>query len=414
VTTLFRGGHVFDGLGARLEDHGVLVEGARIRRVAPLAEFEGFAGETVDTTGGTLLPGLIDAHLHLLLNGGPDQLGPVTTLPAPVLALQALKHAGDLVRGGVTAVRDVGGKDFIEMAVRDAVARGDFPGPTIQCAGHIICITGGHAHRIGRQADGVEEIRKAVREQLRGGADLIKLMATGGMSSPGSDPGASQFTPDEIAAACAEAARHGRPTAAHAHGRDGVLNAVRAGITSIEHGAFIDAECVEAMLERGVFLVPTLSVSHWTEENKDRGTIPAFIVENTVRTRERRRGAFKAFYAAGGKIAMGTDGGTQYNFHARSAYELALMVEAGMTPRDALVAANGAAAELMRLADRGRVAEGAFADLLLVDGDPTADILNAALSERHRLVLKNGEVVKRRDENGERCHPQIAARSFGR
>lgn len=395
MKTLFRGGLVFDGAGTMLESHGVLVEGKRIARVAPLAEFEGFADKTVDTSGGTLMPGIIDAHLHLLLTGGPDQLGPLTTLPATALTLGAMKHAQDLLAGGVTSCRDVGGKDFIEMQVRDAIARGDFLGPTIQCCGHIICITGGHAHRIGRQADGVEEIRKAVREQLRGGADLIKLMATGGMSSPGSDPGASQFTPDEINAACAEAARAGKPTAAHAHGREGVLNAVRAGITSIEHGAFIDAECIDAMLERGVFLVPTLSVGHWTEQNQDRGSIPAFIIENTMRTKERRRNAFKAFYDAGGKVAMGTDGGTQYNYHRLSAYELALMVEAGMKAVDALVAGNAGAAELMRLKDRGRIAEGAFADLLVVEGDPTRDILNAALSERHRLVMKEGRTVPR-------------------
>ncbi len=396
MRTLFRGGLVFDGAGKKLDGHGVLVEDRRIRRIAPLAEFDGYAEAAVDTSGGTLMPGVIDTHTHLLLTGGPDQLGPLETLPATALALGALKHAQDALLGGVTSLRDVGGKDFIEMRVRDAIARGDFMGPTIQCSGHIICITGGHAYRIGRQADGVEEIRKAVREQIRGGADLIKLMATGGMSSPGSDPGASQFTYEEIAAACAEAARLGKPSAAHAHGGEGILNAVRAGITSIEHGAFLDETGVEEMLKRGVFLVPTLSVSHWTEQNAQRGTIPQFILDNTARTKEARKRNFKRFYDAGGKIAMGTDGGTQYNFHRLSAYELALMVEAGMTPVDALVAANASAAELMRMKDRGRIAEGCYADLLVVDGDPTIDILNAALSERHRMVMKNGVAAKRR------------------
>lgn len=396
MRTLFRGGSMFDGAGSMVEQHGVLIEGDCIRRVAPVAEFEGFADRVIDTTGGALTPGLIDAHTHLLLTGGPDQLGPVTTLPAAALALGGLKNAQAALFGGVTSLRDVGGKDFIEMQIRDAIARGDFVGPTIQCSGHIICITGGHAHRIGRQADGPEEIRKAVREQLRAGADLIKLMATGGMSSPNSDPGASQFTVEEINAACAEAARVGKPSAAHAHGREGVLNAVRAGITSIEHGAFIDAECIDEMLKRGVFLVPTLSVSHWTEVHSGKGTIPQFIIENTARSKEQRRRNFKTFYDAGGKIAMGTDGGTQYNYHRLSAYELALMVDGGMTPKDALIAATSAAAELMRIPDRGRIAEGCYADLLVVDGNPLEDIRNVALAERHRMVVKNGAIVKQR------------------
>lgn len=396
MAVLYRGGLVFDGAGKTLENHGVLVEGKHIRRVAPLAEFEGFADKVIDTTGGTLMPGVIDTHTHIMLTGGPDQLGPLSSLPPVALAFGALKHVQDALMGGVTSLRDVGGKDFVEMQVRDAINRGDFIGPTIQCSGHIICITGGHAYRIGRQADGPEEIVKAVREQLRGGADLIKLMATGGMSSPGSDPGASQFTPEEINAAVAEAQRWGKATAAHAHGRDGVMNAVNAGITSIEHGVFIDERCIEAMLKKGVFLVPTLSVGHWTEQNRDRGSIPQFIIENTMKNREQRARSFKAFYDAGGKIAMGTDGGTQYNYHRLSAYELALMVECGMKPRDALIAGNAAAAELMRMPDRGRIAEGCFADLLIVDGDPTVDILNAALAERHRIVVKNGVVAKQR------------------
>ncbi|WP_342362761.1 amidohydrolase family protein [Terrarubrum flagellatum] len=395
MRTLYRGGLVFDGAESR-ESHGVMVEGVRIARVAPLTEFDGFSDRVVDTSGATLMPGVIDAHTHIMLTGGPDQLGPLETLPPVALAFGALKHAQDALMGGVTSLRDVGGKNFIEMQVRDAIARGDFVGPTIQCSGHIICITGGHAYRIGRQADGVDEIVKAVREQIRAGADLIKLMATGGMSSANSDPGASQFTEAEINAACAEAQRQGKPTAAHAHGRGGVLNAVRAGITSIEHGAFIDAECIEEMIKRGVFLVPTLSVSHWTEKNAEGGSIPQFIIEKTQKSREARRKNFKAFYDAGGKIAMGTDGGTQYNYHRLSAYELALMVESGMTAKDALIAGTSAAAELMRMPDRGRIAEGCFADLLVVDGDPVKDIANAALAERHRLVVKNGVEVKRR------------------
>jgi len=393
MPTLYHGGKVFDGTGRMLDAFAVMVDGAKIARVAPVAEFAGWTGETVDTTGGTLMPGLIDTHMHTLLNAGPDQLGPVVSQTGAALALHGLRHVQATLAGGITTVRDVGGKDFVEVSVRDAIARGDYVGPTMQCSGHIICMTGGHAEKIGRCADGPFEIVKAVREQLRAGVDLIKLMATGGVSSAGSDPGAAQLSEEEIAAACTEAKRHGRRTAAHAHGAQGILNAVRGGITSIEHGMFLDQACVDAMIPKGVWLVPTLSVGHWTRQNAHRGTIPAHIVEKSQWAAEKHRASFRLFYAAGGKIALGTDAGTQYNAHGMNAYELVLMVEAGMRPADALVAGTAAAADLMGLADRGRIAEGLLADLLVVDGDPVADVRKAGERANHRMVIKGGRDV---------------------
>lgn len=395
MATLYRGGHIFDGAGGTLEGHAVLVDAGRIKRVAPTGEFDGFAGDVVHTEGGTVLPGLIDCHMHLMLTGGPDQLGPVTSLPGPTMALHGLKAAQSALRGGITTLRDVGGYRFIEMSVRDAINRGDFPGPTILCSGHIIVMTGGHAGRIGREADGPDEMVKAVREQIKGGADFIKLMATGGVATPGSDPSAAEFTEAEISAACTEAKRRNRRIAAHAHGAGGIVNAVRGGITSIEHGKFLDEATVALMVEHGVFLVPTLSVGHWTIANRHRGTIPSHILEKTEWSRDRHRASLRMFHAAGGRLAMGTDAGTQYNMHGESAYELALMVEAGIPARDALVSANASAAELCGLLDRGRIAEGLLADLLVVDGDPVADILAAADRRRHRLVVKAGTIVHR-------------------
>jgi imidazolonepropionase-like amidohydrolase len=393
MPTLYHGGKVFDGTGRTLDAFAVMVDGAKIARVAPVAEFAGWTGATVDTTGGTLMPGLIDTHMHTLLNAGPDQLGPVVSQTGAALALHGLSHVQATLAGGITTVRDVGGKDFVEVSVRDAIARGDYVGPTMQCSGHIICMTGGHAEKIGRCADGPFEIVKAVREQLRAGVDLIKLMATGGVSSAGSDPGAAQLSQEEIAAACTEAKRHGRRTAAHAHGAQGILNAVRGGITSIEHGMFLDQACVDEMIPKGVWLVPTLSVGHWTRQNAHRGTIPAHIVEKSQWAAEKHRASFRLFYEAGGKIALGTDAGTQYNAHGMNAYELVLMVEAGMRPTDALVAGTAAAADLMGLADRGRIAEGLLADLLVVDGDPVADVRKAGERANHRMVIKGGRDV---------------------
>jgi imidazolonepropionase-like amidohydrolase len=236
---------------------------------------------------------------------------------------------------------------------------------------------------------------KAVREQLKGGADLIKLMATGGVATAGSDPSAAELTEEEIAVACAEAKRRSRRIAAHAHGAGGIRNAVLGGVTSIEHGKFLDEETVALMVRHGVYLVPTLSVGFWTLQNRDRGTIPAHIVEKTEWSRERHRESLRMFHAAGGKVAMGTDAGTQYNMHGDSAFELALMVEAGLPGGDVLHSATTAAADLLGLQDRGRIAEGLVADLLVVSGDPLVDIRAAAVAANHRLVVKGGEVVKR-------------------
>lgn len=395
MATLYRGARIFDGSDRLLDGHAVLVEGGRIARVAPAAEFDGFAGRDEECTGLTLLPGLIDCHMHLMLTGGPDQLGPVTSLPAATMALHGLQAAQSALMGGITTLRDVGGYRFIEMSVRDAINRGDFVGPTILCSGHIIVMTGGHAGKIGREADGPAEMLKAVREQLKGGADLIKLMATGGVATAGSDPSAAEFTEEEIAVACAEAKRRNRRIAAHAHGAGGIRNAVLGGVTSIEHGKFLDEDTVALMVRHGVYLVPTLSVGYWTLQNRHRGTIPAHIVEKTEWSRERHRESLRMFHAAGGKIAMGTDAGTQYNMHGTSPFELALMVEAGLPAGDVLRSATTAAADLMGLPDRGRIADGLVADLLLVDGDPLSDIRAAAVAAHHRLVVKRGAVVKR-------------------
>jgi len=395
MATLYRGARIFDG-GDRLRDgHAVLVDGGRIARVAPESEFAGFAGDVEECAGLTLLPGLIDCHMHLMLTGGPDQLGPVTSLPAASMALHGLKAAQSALMGGITTLRDVGGYRFIEMSVRDAINRGDFIGPTILCSGHIIVMTGGHAGRIGREADGPAEMLKAVREQLKGGADLIKLMATGGVATAGSDPSAAELTEEEIAVACAEAKRRNRRIAAHAHGAGGIRNAVLGGVTSIEHGKFLDEDTVALMVRHGVYLVPTLSVGFRTLQNRDRGTIPAHIVEKTEWSRERHRESLRMFHAAGGRIAMGTDAGTQYNMHGDSAFELALMVEAGLPAGDVLRSATVAAADLLGLPDRGRIADGLVADLLVVSGDPLADIRAAAVAANHRLVVKGGAVVRR-------------------
>lgn len=389
---LFRGGRVFDGRNALGDGFAVLVEDGRVRRIAPVAEFAGYTGPLVDTGGGTLLPGLIDCHVHLCYTGGADPRGALQRMGAAEIVLTVLANAQATLAGGITAVRDCGGKDHLEFAVRDAIERGTFPGATIRAAGRMICMTGGHGNHIARVADGVDEVVKAVREQVHAGCDLVKLMATGGVMTPGVDPQDAHYSAAEIGAGVAEAKRFRRRTASHAQGTQGIVNAVTAGVDSIEHGIYMDERCLDLMLAAGTYLVPTIAAVRNIIDNADRG-VPAYAVAKARAVAARHEESFRLYHKAGGRIAMGTDAGTPFNRHGENAQELAHMVAWGMTPKEALTAATAAAADLTGLPDRGVIAEGAWADLLLVDGDPLADISRAAERANHRAVWKAGRTA---------------------
>ena len=389
---LLSGGLVFDGRGNLYEDHGGLIDRERIARFAPLGEFTGYTGPRVDTAGCTVLPGLIDCHVHLIFAGEANPWLGLTGLRPGDITLRALEHAQALLKGGITAARDCGGMDYLEFAVRDACNAGRFDGPINRAAGRMICMTGGHGNRIGRVADGVEEVVRAVREQIHAGSDLIKIMATGGVMTPGVNPEDAHYSAREMAAGIAEGHRFNRPCASHAQGTEGILNAVRGGADSIEHGIFLDSECVDEMCRRGTFLVPTLLAMVNILRHPNAG-IPSDVMDKAERIATRHRESIKTFYQAGGKIAMGTDAGTPFNHHGGNAMELHHMVETGVTPADALTAATSTAAALMRLDNRGRIFDGMIADLLIVDGNPLSCIFAAADRENHRTVIKSGIVV---------------------
>ncbi|HIO60689.1 MAG TPA: amidohydrolase family protein, partial [Deltaproteobacteria bacterium] len=321
MTTLYSGGLVFDGKGNLLENHGVLVDGERISRIAPIGEFEGYSSEKIDTSAGTLLPGLIDCHVHLVYCGEADPKTSLLKLGPGQIVMNAFENAQKTLRSGITAIRDLGGRDYLEFAVRDACNSDRQLGPTIMAAGKMICMTGGHGNVFGRIADGPDEVLKAVREQIHAGSDVIKLMATGGVMTPGVNPEDAHYTEEELRVGVDEGHRFHRTCASHAQGAAGILNAVRAGMDSIEHGIFMTQECLEAMLEKGTYLVPTLAAVNNIYLNRDNG-IPAFIVEKTIRVRERHHQSIKMFYKAGGKIAMGTDAGTPFNIHGDNCQEL--------------------------------------------------------------------------------------------
>lgn len=390
MSFLFRDGVVFQGKKILPSGFSVLVEGDIIKRVAPHAEFVGFEGEVVSLEGKTLLPGLIDCHVHLVFSGQSDIKGAIYSQNAYDLVLKSLYNAQQILEGGITSIRDCAGYDYIEVAVRDACKAGLFKGPTIKVAGKAICMTGGHIHFMARQADGPQEVIKAVREQILHGADLIKLMATGGVVTEGVNPEDSHFDDQELIAGVREAHRFQKPVACHAQGADGIKNAVLAGVNSIEHGIFLSEDSMNEMVKRGTFLVPTICA---LKAMLDGDEIPEYMREKCVRLEDRQKEAIMSFYKAGGKLVMGTDSGTPGNHHGDNAQELQFMVQMGIASEDALIAATSHGADLMRMKDRGSIQEGFKADILVVDGNPFKDITKVSDKNNHQIVMKDGDIV---------------------
>jgi len=255
-------------------------------------------------------------------------------------------------------------------------------------------MTGGHGNAFGRVADGPDEVLKAVREQIHAGSDVIKLMATGGVMTPGVNPEDAHYSEQELRVGVNEGHRFNRKCASHAQGSEGIVNAVNAGMDSIEHGIFLSQECLEVMLKQKTYLVPTLSAVNNIYLNRDNG-IPNFIVEKTLRVRERHHQSIKMFYRAGGKMAMGTDAGTPFNVHGENSNELQYMVDLGVTNLDALKISTANAADLMDMNDRGIIQEGFFADFLIVTGNPIKDISKVADRKNHQIVVKNGVQINK-------------------
>jgi len=345
--------------------------------------------------GMTLLPGLIDCHVHIFADAGPE--GRINTGEPPGLALlRAAYHVRCTLEAGITTIRDLGGQEHMEFALRQAIAEGYCSGPRMVLAGKLLSMTsaGADAFRgMYREADGADEVRKAAREQLKAGADVIKVMATGAVMTPGEQPGASQFTFEEMSAAAEEAHKVGRKMAAHAHGSTGILTAVQAGADTIEHGSLLceSPEAIRLMSERRVFLVPTLATSAMTTHGAE---IPSFMAENDRYLGDAPQRSVHLALVADVPIAMGTDAGVPFVRHGENAIELVLMVEAGLSPMQSIVASTSNAALALGLQDEvGMIEVGKFADLLIIDGDPLADISILTQKERIRMVMQSGHIV---------------------
>ena len=383
---IIRTGVLYDGtMRAPRRNVDIVVENGAVREIRD-------ASGDCDREAACVTPGMVNAHVHLEMSGQPDPLTISNQLNAVQRTLHAVDNAAKTLRAGVTTVRDVGANDAIAIEIRDAIEQRRIPGPRMRAAGKVLCMTGGHGWPIGRAVDSPWEARKGVREQRLAGADCLKLIATGGVLTKGAVPGVAQLTIEEMSAACDEAHRHDMRVAAHAIGTEGIKNALRSGVDSIEHGHMLDDEAIALFNERGAYLVPTLTAPTCILEHAETGGQPEYVVRKAREINEHMLRNIRRAFQAGVKIAGGSDAGTPFNFHDKYADEVVLMHRLlGMTPQQALHAATAIAAELVGL-HRGMLSAGEPADLLLLEADIERDLNTLA---RPVAVMKGGSWVQR-------------------
>ncbi len=399
--TVIKAARMFDGVSASLIPNAVvIVEGNRIAQAGSGLPIPPTA-EVIDLGDATILPGFIDCHVHLTIELSGDWPNQALRQTSADAAIKATRYAQRTLEAGFTTVRDVGGGDFVDVALARAIDAGTIPGPRMFPSGHGIGITGGHGDENGFRpglldhgiregiANGADEVRASIRYQVKYGAKSIKVIATGGVLSEGDEIGAQQMTDDELRAAVDEAHKLGRKIAAHAHGTSGIKAAARAGVDSVEHSSFLDDEAVALLVAKGTFVVPTLLAGYTVEAGAKDGTLPLFAREKALDAAANMRRSFRKAVDGKVRIAFGTDSGV--SAHGGNAREFGLMVKNGMSPAGALFAATREAAALLGNGDIGAISAGKLADIVAVPGDPLVDI---TVTERVTFVMKDGLVVR--------------------
>ena len=396
---LVRAGHVLDVKTGKLSDSmTIVVVGDSIQSVSATGSVPAQPGDAVVDLGGmTVLPGLIDVHTHLTMDTNFDPYHELTMTDAKE-AINGVVNARTTLMAGFTSVRNVGASGYTDVDLRDAINAGQVAGPHMLVSGPALGITGGHCdenllpiqyHVVGDGvADGIAGVQQKVRQNIKYGADLIKICATGGVLSKGDDPQASQYTLEEMQAIVADAHRLGRKVAAHAHGAQGILWASEAGVDSIEHGSYINDEAIAEMKKKGTYLVPTLYLEDWIIE---KGNLPSLYHQKMVDVSAVAKGNIKRAIQAGVKIALGTDAAVYP--HGLNAHELDVYVnQIGMTPLVALQTATINAADLMGWsAKTGTLEPGKWADMIAVDKNPLEDV---RVLQDVKFVMKSGVVYK--------------------
>ena len=345
------------------------------------------ADQMVDVQGKYLVPGLINAHTHIVMAAdGRERAGQDVTLDT----LVALQNLQDAIASGVTTIRDAGSTDNIDLKLATKIRQQRLQLPDIIGSGAALTMTGGHGSKIGMEVDGVDEVRKAARWNLKHGAQTIKLMATGGVSLDGEQPTDEQLSVEELTAAVLEAHHKGKPAMAHAQGTQGIKNAILAGVDSVEHAVYLDDETIQMLLDTNTAIVPTMAAPWQMLQHKD--DIPAYMYDKASALWEAHQQSIRDAAAAGVNVVMGTDAGTSYNdFKSGPGVEIRLLASVGMTPEQVLLASTIRGAELVGIAERvGELVPGKDADMLILDRDPLQDL--AVLTDAPR-VIKRGQAV---------------------
>ena len=393
---LIKAGCLIDGTGASpRENVDILFDDRRIIAIDRRDAIADADAAVIPAFDQVVLPGLIDAHVHICFDASCDPVFNVRHEPPPDMMIRGVRNARDMLMAGVTTIRTLGTPGDLDLHLRDGIRQGLIPGPRIVAAGRSLTVTGGHGHYYRMEADGPAEMREATRLQIKNGVNVIKITVTGGIMTPRVRPGVSKFDPDEIRAVVAEAHKAGLKVAAHAENREGVNDALAAGVDSIEHGYFLgNPEGLDRLVDTGTYLVPTLMAYDLIANGVEQG-VPAEAVGKAKAALEYNTAGFRVALDAGAAIAMGSDAGTAFNDHARSWREASFMVRHGMSPMDAIVAATRNGADLLGLGSRiGTVEPGKQADLVVVDGDPLADISRlgnvACTIQSGRIVMRKG------------------------
>jgi imidazolonepropionase-like amidohydrolase len=408
--TLVRAGHLLDvKTGKVLDGQTIVVVGDTIASVSASSSVPTQPGDTVVDLGElTVLPGLVDVHTHITNETNFDPYFELTQTVAKE-AIQGVANARTTLLAGFTTIRNVGAGGYADVDLRDAIDKGEVPGPHMQVSGPALGITGGHCdenllpfayHHVGEGvADGIAGVQQKVRQNIKYGADLIKICATGGVLSKGDDPQASQYTLEEMRAIVADAHRLGRKVAAHAHGSQGILWATEAGVDSIEHGSYIDDASIAEMKKNGTYLVPTLYLEDWIIEN---GHLPAFYQQKMLDTVAVAKKNIKHAIESGVKVALGTDAAVYP--HGLNAHELDVYVnQMGMTPLAALQSATTHAADLMGWSNKiGSLEPGHWADIIAVEQNPLSDV---RVLQHVPFVMKSGIVYKNETAHASATHP---------